>query len=367
MQEGVPITELTTNEFGTVQLYFDSTRSGTKSIKMWDAGIEVSSFSITVDAVVNCDNVDLSVSGNTNPLNSLIFGVDYPVLQAFVDDIFAFPMSGIDVTFGMTADITKRSMDPVTITTSEAGTALYMIPIPPQAGVYQWTATPETCSALPFSTMYWFYDVDCDAKTVKIDPPTPYTDEILTISGIYSPTGGGASLSGASVYLSYLTPDPIGQNILLGGDGQWSQNISYTDSTTSDWTVSLSVIGSKQPCVWESVIHWTVKTPACLGLSVDIMTASPLVPTISTTVTITIASVDSSGAAIPRVPYMGYSPSRGGMEAGSVTGVTDDTGHATIFYNNDGFGAQDEVVSVIFGYGTPQSCDTSIIIFWASD
>jgi hypothetical protein len=358
MREGVSISELTTNEFGTVQLYFDSIRSGTKSIQMWDAGIEVLSFNITVDAVVNCDNIAPGVVNNTNPLTSLIIGIDTPAVQAFVLDIFSWPMSGVDIAF----DTTSMYMDPFTSTTNDAGTASYAIPNPPGAGLIQWRATAETCPPLLFPTMSWFYDVDCEAKTINFQPNV-YTDEILTISGIYSPTAG-ASLDGATLFLSYFKPEQVGQNILLGDDGHWSQNISYTGSTTTDWTVSLEVIGSKLSCVWESMIHWTVKTPSCTSL--DIMTASPANPDILTSVTITIASVDSLGAAIPRVPYMGYSPSRGGVMAGSVTGVTDDTGHATITYSNDGYGAQNEVVSVIFGYETPQSCSTSITISWTS-
>lgn len=358
-QQLTPTASIITTENGTAQVDFYSMRSGVKLIRINHEDAQVASLDITVDAVVDCSKTSIAVVNQTNQLYSLVVGVDKPVLQATVFDLFSWPISGVNVSFDTIALLTKRVPDAITGTTDQMGMASYTVAEVHAGGSQGWTATLATCPAVTYPQMYWSYDVDCGARTVAFDP-VAYTDETFVISGNFYPTAG-ASLAGASLFLFYQEPSLVTRTIPLGLDGHWSQNITYS-GTETNWPISLQVLYSKLPCMWSNTITWKVKIPSCDALG--IVTFSTTTPEVTGPVQITLASVDSLGSELPRVAFKIYSSSRGGESSGATTGVTDDTGHFTMNYWNGGYGATDEVMAFIFGDGTPSSCSTMRTISW---
>jgi len=358
-EDGEPVTEVMTNENGTLEVYFSSIQAGSKCVRIFDERDQAAVFPINVTAVINCDNFTIAMSNITDPAYSLIFGLDYPILNASVLDLNNDPISGANVTFEMLY-LAGRKRTPATFveTTDSNGKATHDVGLWGQGGPYQWTVTTGNCSALNYDPITWYYGVNCSVSTYNF-PNNTWTDEVLTISGNYQPNTG-ASLVGASLYLELLNPDPTTMIIPVQDDGHWSQNITYSGSSLS-WPASLSFTGSSAPCSYDTTITWAVKMPSCTNPGV--FTITPDDPAVDASISVTIQSMDAFGSPLPNVPWFIYSSTQG-ESAWSSSGVTDDNGQDSLLIGNEGFGTGSDTLVLVLDNGTPNSCSTSSEIYW---
>jgi hypothetical protein len=190
--QGEPITSLTTDTNGAAAFHFNSIKAGFKCVRIYNKDhIQVKAIPIWVHQVVDCDAGAIDIVNVTNPLN-LLLGLDQPVLQSSVFDLFSQPMFNQPVAFAQmsTPDFPFEKRFPSSVLTDSGGIANFPAPPPLSNELQGWSAATANCPARIFGPLNWQFGVDCDASVVTPSTLTLYKDELLTINGAYSPLRG---------------------------------------------------------------------------------------------------------------------------------------------------------------------------------
>lgn len=135
-EDGEPVTQVMTNENGTLDVYFSSIQAGRKCVRIFDSErVQAKAFPITVTPIINCPEFTISMSNITDPASSLIIGLDNPILNASVVDLNNDPIDGANVTFEMIYQPgRKRTPAAFVATTNVTGIATYDVGLLGQGG-----------------------------------------------------------------------------------------------------------------------------------------------------------------------------------------------------------------------------------------
>jgi hypothetical protein len=287
-------------------------------------------------------------------------------------------MGSVDVTFinvpipilTRERDLQRRGLDDSIVATSDpwSGLAKYSIMNDNgPAGLQSWEVQPVGCSPILASgVITWSWGIDCSSSTVTLDKTSAYKDEVVTLSGQYSPSTGATIGNGATVLISGI---PAGSQVVnLNPDGSFTWTISYTAANPEDvWDISVTFIQSYDPCSKDGPdlsITWMDRPPSCVeGASSMILSTNS--PDIDDNVLIIITALDGiSGNPLPNLPYDFHSTTRQFLSSSYLaSGFLDVNGQAVITYPNSGFGAGVDAVQAHVGSDV-DGCDISDVITW---
>jgi hypothetical protein len=370
------IVQATTDDNGTVTFLYSDMKAGDHFITIYtDDNNFVAQCLVNVHPEIDCS---LSFPFITLPIDRrAVIGRDTPTLQVTTCDLAGDPMGSVDVNFASMQNfgrlLQRRVPDDFNIAVTSdpwTGVAKYNISNSNgPAGPQSWEAQPAGCSAIPAGDIFWSWGIDCSSSTVTLDKTSAYKNEVVTLSGQYSPLPGAAVGNGANVLISGT---PItAQVVPLNPDGSFTWLFSYTDDPNlqDEWNISVTFLQSYDPCYKDGTslsISWMDLHPSCASGASSIILSNNS-PDVNDTITITITALDGVGGnRLPNLSYGFRSQTRQLLtSAFQTSGSLDDNGVAIITYPNNGFGAGTDVVQAhIGGVG---GCDLSEVITWTDN
>jgi hypothetical protein len=269
----------------------------------------------------------------------LIIGLDNPEMNVNLYDINGDPMPGVEVTYSFTLSglpLGKRKVEERGVARSSIsgsdGVATYTGTegIDQTWGSVNWFATPQTCPEQAFTSMFWFYSVDCDASTVEITPSSLFQNEVLQVKGTYAPGTPGASIQNAQIQVQ-SSPDnlflSLQSNNSFYGQSVWSAGVPLTPVAS---LYNFYFLGSIQPCFKLGYpVFWKSTTPDCAVSTMQYVTTWSA-GSASTVVTLHVSN--SQLDLIPNVPFHFF----GTTDPFTYDGTTDEFGAAQFTWPNSG-------------------------------